>query len=72
MYLRQNIMHWLIHLLRPTARTTGLPISVTMVACSSAWHGTALELTVSRTAVAAEGKFGITSRVPSSIDFVPS
>jgi catalase-peroxidase len=43
-------------LYRPTARTTGLPTTVTMVASSSAWHGTALVPTVFRTVVAVAGK----------------
>jgi hypothetical protein len=58
--------------LRLTARTTGLPTLVTMVVCLSAWHGTALALTVSRTAVAVEGKLGIISMELSITDFIIS
>jgi hypothetical protein len=43
-------------LCRPTARTTGLPTTVTMAASSSVWHGTALVPTASRTVVEVAGK----------------
>jgi hypothetical protein len=43
-------------LYRPTAKTTGLQTTVTMVASSSAWHGTALVPTACRTAVVVAGK----------------
>jgi hypothetical protein len=48
--------HTLTDFYRPTARTTGLRITVTMVASSSVWHGTALVPTVFRTVVAVAGK----------------
>ena len=48
--------HTLTYVYRPIARTTGLPTSVTMVASSSVWRGTALVPTVCRTVVAVAGK----------------